>query len=238
MNNFEKIEAYLEGWMTQEERAAFEAELQTNEALRKDYEDWLYTERVLQKQLSADEKTQELKNILTPLTRKYFKVERKPQGKVVSFKKYIIAAATAAAILIIFLSIPGGINNYQVPIMPQAVVRGAEDLSNEGAQLFNKGEYEKALPLLKQQAEHNPEDATIQYFYAIALIKTAQYEIALPVLERLSEGVSAYKEDAAFFTALAAYKLQRNDTALKYAQQVSEHSPYYKKAQKIIRKLN
>ena len=69
MNNFEKIEAYLEGWMTQEERAAFEAELQTNEALRKDYEDWLYTERVLQKQLSADEKTQELKNILTPLTR-------------------------------------------------------------------------------------------------------------------------------------------------------------------------
>jgi len=128
MNNFEKIEAYLEGWMTQEERAAFEAELQTNEALRKDYEDWLYTERVLQKQLSADEKTQELKNILTPLTRKYFKVERKPQGNVESFKKYIIAAATATAILIIFLSIPRGVVNSQVPTMPQAEVRGSEDL--------------------------------------------------------------------------------------------------------------
>lgn len=238
MNNFEKIEAYIEGWMSIEDRAAFEAELQFNEALKKDYEDWLHADKILKKHFSVDNDEEQLKEILTPLTSAHFKEEEKPQAKIVPFKKYLFTAVAAAAILVVYLSLPTGIEDYNVPEMPQAVVRGAEELSNKGAVLFNEGEYEQALPLLQQQAAEKPDDATANFFYAISLVETEQYETALPVLEKLANGASVYKEDAAFFAAFAAYKSGKKDEAIKYAQLVSEGNAYYKKAQKIIKKLD
>ncbi|MCH5716278.1 hypothetical protein [Niabella hibiscisoli] len=56
------------------------------------------------------------------------------------------------------------------------------------------------------------------------------------MLKPLSEGESAYKEDAAFFAALSAYKLNRKPEALAFAKQVSESSAYYQSSQKIIKK--
>ena len=238
MNNFEKIEAYLEGWMSTDEKSAFENELQTNEGLKKDYEDWLSTDRVLNRLYATKDNEEQLKEILNPLTNKFFKSGQKPTGKLISFKKYLYAAVAAAAILIIYFSLPSGIDNYTIPEMPQAVVRGAEALSNKGAQLFNEGKYEEALPLLKKQAEAKPEDATANFFYAVSLIKTKQFETALPVLEDLAKGTSAYQQDAAFFAALSAYKLSKNEVAIEFAKMVNESSTYYKKAQQIIKKLN
>lgn len=236
MSNFEKIEAYIEGWMTEPERAAFESGLQTNAALKQDYEDWLEADVILKKNLlPADDSA--IKEIITPLTQQYFKQEKKRAAKVVSFKKYIISVAAAAAIVIIYLSVPAGIGSYTVPEMPQAVVRGAEEVSNKGALLFNEGKYKEAIPLLKQQATANPGDATAHFFYAVSLVKTKQYETALPLLEKLTTGPSVYKEDAAFFAALSAYKLDKKEEAINYASQVSESGAYHKQAQKIISRL-
>ncbi|MGC4233900.1 MAG: tetratricopeptide repeat protein [Niabella sp.] len=237
MTHFEKIEAYIEGWMTGPERAAFESELQTNAALKQDYEDWLEADAILKKNLlPADDAA--IKEIVTPLTRQYFKQEKKQPAKVVSFKKYIISVAAAAAIVIIYLSVPAGIDSYTVPEMPQAVVRGSEALSNKGALLFNEGKYKEAIPLLQQQAAANPGDATAHFFYAVSLVKTKQYETALPLLEKLATGPSAYKEDAAFFAALSAYKLDKKEETTEYAQLVSEGNSYYKKAQQLLKKLD
>ena len=132
MTHFEKIEAYIEGWMTGPERAAFESELQTNAALKQDYEDWLEADAILKKNLLPANDAA-IKEIVTPLTRQYFKQEKKQPAKVVSLKKYMISVAAAAAIIIIYFSVPAGIDNYNVPEMPQAVVRGSEALSNKGA---------------------------------------------------------------------------------------------------------
>lgn len=234
MSNFEKIEAYTEGWMTDTEREAFENELHTNAAIRQDYEDWLDAEAILKNNLVARDNSA-IREILTPLTQQYFREEKKQPAKVVPFKKYLLAAV--AAVLIIYLAVPAGIDSYDVPEMPQAVVRGAEELSNKGALLFNQGKYQESLPLLKEQAAARPGDATAHFFYAVSLVKTKQYAAALPVLENLAVGQSAYKDDAAFFAALAAYKLDKKDAATKYAQLVPATSAYYKKAQQVLKKV-
>lgn len=237
MSNFEKIEAYTEGWMTVPERAAFESELQTNPVLKQDYNDWLEADKILKLNLSGQEDIEALKQTLQPLTQQYFKQEEKRPAKIIPFKKYMMAAMAAAAMLIIYFSLPSGIDNYDVPDMPQAVVRGSEELSNKGALFFNEGKYEQALPLLKARAAADPDDATTSFFYAVSLVKTKNYSEAFPVLQTLANGSSAYKEEAVFFAALAAYKLDKKEEAVNYAGKVSESGPYYKQAQKIISRL-
>lgn len=236
MSNFEKIEAYMEGWMSEPERAAFEQELQADAQLRQDYEDWLNADDILKRHIGNQRDITDLKQILNPLTLQHFKAENPPKAKVVSIRKYVVSAIAAAAIFIIYLSLPGGIENYKVPDMPQALVRGSEELSNKGARLFNEGKYEAALSLLQKQVISDPEDATAHFFYGVALVKTKKYDEALTVLKPVSEGVSAYKEDAAFFAALSAYKLNRKPEALGLAEKVSESSAYYQPSQKIIKK--
>jgi cytochrome c-type biogenesis protein CcmH/NrfG len=236
MSNFEKIEAYTEGRMSEPERAAFELELQADAQLKQDYEDWLEADDILERHIGNQSNIADLKQILNPLTQQHFKIENAPKAKVVSIKKYVIAAIAAAAIFILYLSLPGGIDNYTTPDMPQAVVRGSENLSNKGARLFNEGKYEEALPLLKEQASSEPNDAAANFFYAVSLVKTERYAEALAVLKPLSEGESAYKEDAAFFAALSAYKLNRRAEALAFAEKVAESSAYYQPSQKIIKK--
>ena len=238
MSNFEKIEAYTEGRMSAAERAAFEQELQSDSELNQDYQDWLEADRILKKNLTATEGISQLRKTLHPLTKEYFKEESKQNGKVILFRKYFIAVTAVAACLIIYFSLPAGIGDYSIPQMPQAVVRGDSDLSDRGAQLFNGGKYREALPLLKERAISKPEDATSQFFYAVSLIKTKSYEEALPVLDKLTKGVSAYKEDAAFFAALSAYELKKEAVAINYARQVGGSSEYYEQARKIIDKLD
>jgi len=234
MSNFEKIEAYIEGWMSEAERQAFEGELQTNTNLQQDYKDWLDAESILKNKLSAKDDSP-IRNILSPLTQQYFKEEKKP-ARIVPFKKFWMTAAAVAAIWLIYLAIPGGINSYDMPQMPQAVVRGSEGLSNQGALLFNEGKYQEALPFLKEQANAMPEDATAKFFYAVALVKTKQYSAALPVLEGLANGKSAYQQDATFFTALAAYNLNNKEKAAYYAGLVAPSNGYYKNAQQVLKK--
>ncbi|MCH5716279.1 hypothetical protein [Niabella hibiscisoli] len=172
MSNFEKIEAYTEGWMSEPERTAFEIELQADAQLKQDYADWLQADDILKRQIGNQPDITNLKQILDPLTQQHFKTEGAPKTKVVSIKKYLVAAIAAAAIFILYLSLPGGIENYTVPDMPQAVVRGSEELSNKGAQLFNEGKYEEALLLLREQASSEPGDATANFFYGVTLVKT------------------------------------------------------------------
>jgi len=237
MNNFDAIEDYINGDLSGQDRIAFETRLKTDIDLQKDYQDWVNTENILKKHLSAQDKTIQLKSTLQPLTKKYFS-SQKPEARLVSIKSAWLAAAAVAAIFIIYFSLPGGVYHFSTPEMPQAIVRGDENLANKGALLFNEGHYNEALPLLQQQAIGKPDDATANYFYAVCLVKTDRYEEALPLFLNLSKGVSAYKVDASFFAAYAAYKTNKKEDALKYAKMVPENNPYFKNAKKIIQKLN
>ncbi|WP_346235959.1 CDC27 family protein [Niabella insulamsoli] len=238
MNNFETIEAYVEGWMNAAEKAAFEQRLHFDSELRRDYEDWMNADSKLKEHFAELADVAALRESLNPLTKRYFnKEDKKIRGRVISLKKYFVAAGAVAAAAIIYFSLPAGVGDYAVPEMPQAIVRGESDKSHKGAQLFNQEQYEAALPLLKQEAESRPGDATAQFFYAVCLVKLEKYEIALPVLDGLTKGVSAFKEDAAFFAALSAFHLKKHQQALTYARQVGHEGPYYEQAQKLIRKI-
>lgn len=239
MNHFEQIELYLSGEMGAEEKAAFEELLRIDAEVKREFDEWVDTEAIVAKHEAAENKLPELKNTLTPLTKEYFgsqKIEQQ-KDKVVSIKKYVYAAMAVAAALLVFFLMPGNIDNYEVNPMPGAVVRGAEDANKKGAQLFNEAKYEEALPYLKQNANTQPDDATNNFYYGVALLKTDAVAEALPIFEKLVQGNSVYKDDSHFFAALAAYKTGKKEIAADHAVQVPETNQYYKNAQRILKKV-
>lgn len=239
MNHFEEIEAYTSGAMSGAEKAAFEARLSRDASLKTYYDLWVETGAIITKHEKAAAGLHELHNTLTPLTREYFSSQEQKKARVIPVKKYLYAAMAVAAALLLFFLIPAGSNfeNYEVTPMPGAVVRGAEDPAKTGARLFNEGQYAAALPYLQRQATSRPDDATGNFYYGVALIKTGNAAKALPLFEKLAQGPSAYREDSYFFAALAAYKTEKNDVAATYASQVPTNNRYYKNAQQLLKKL-
>ncbi len=235
MNNLELIALYMSGEMEESEKRDFEARLNVDETLRNEFEEWKQTDEILRKQLHAGERISDLENILNPLTQKHFSSAQ--TGKVVHFKRYLFAAAAVAAIFLVILLLPNGIDNYSVSPMPHAVVRGDENAVSKGAQFFNDKKYKEAIALFEQSLQNNPDDATTQFYYAISLIKEKRYSPALDVLKPMADGKSAYKGDANFFAAYADWKLGNKEEALSYAEKVPESSSYISNARKLIKKL-
>lgn len=238
MNLYEQIEAYTSDTLSPEERSAFERQLTQDPQVKKAYEDWLYTETIVQKHEAAAAGAARLRTVLEPLTREHFSEKVTavpPTGRV---RKLVFAAMAVAAVLLLFVLTPAGIDRYPVTPMPNVVVRGATDHGKEGGQLFNDQQYQAALPHLKTAADANPGDVMAAFYYGVCLLKTEQPGTALPVFEKLLQSSSAYQEDSYFFAALCAYKTGSLELAKKYAAAVPVNNLYHKNAVRLLKKLD
>ncbi|SDE12922.1 tetratricopeptide repeat protein [Niabella drilacis] len=237
MNLYEQIEAYISNALSPEERADFERQLAQDPEIKKAYDDWLYTEAVVQKHETAEKQVPQLRALLEPLTKAYFDKQPAVVRRTGRVRKLMLAAVAVAAVFVLFILTPAGIDRYPVTPMPNVVVRGAADHSKEGGQLFNAEQYPAALPHLKAAAEGDPEDVMAAFYYGVCLLKTEQPAAALPVFEKLLQSSSVYQEDSYFFAALCAYKTSNRALAEKYATAVPKNNVYYKNAQRILKKL-
>lgn len=237
MNLYEQIEAYISDTLSPDERTDFERQLAQDPQVKKAYEDWLYTETVVQKYEAAEQQVPQLRALLEPLTREHFREKVPAISRTGRVRKMMVAAAAVAAVLLLFVFTPASIDRYTVTPMPNVVVRGATDHGKEGGQLFNNAQYEAALPHLKAAADKDPEDVMAAFYYGVCLLKTEQPALALPVFEKLLSSSSVYQEDSYFFAALSAYKTGQPDQAKKYAAAVPPNNVYYKNAKRILKKL-
>ncbi len=235
----EDIEAYLNGEMKAVQKQEFEQQLTTDIQLQKQVEELRFLQTTIDKHLQAERTLPELKKILTPLTQTHFhKAEQQKGGKVISMNRVFAAIALAASVILIFvLFLPGvSVDGYPVDDMSGAITRGNETQLAKAAQLFNDQKYAEAVTAFQQLKTESPDDATINYYLGISLIKTKKFTEALPLFEALAKGESVYKEDANFFAALSAYNLQQNDKAKEYAAAVKKESKYYKYAKAVLKK--
>ncbi|MGJ7032730.1 hypothetical protein [Niabella hirudinis] len=237
MNLYEQIEAYTSGTLSLQERTDFERQLTQDPQVKKAYEDWLYTEAIVQKHEAAEQQVPQLRALLEPLTEAHFNRSPTAVQRTGRVKKMLFAAMAVAAVFILFILTPASMDRYPVTPMPNVVVRGATDHGKEGGKLFNDEQYQAALPYLKAAADSMPEDVMAAFYYGVCLLKTEQPALALPIFERLVQSSSVYQEDSYFFAALCAYKTGNGEQAKKYAGSVHPGNVYYKNAQRILKKL-
>lgn len=235
---YDDIEQYINGQMPSDAQRQFEEELQKDAALQEAYHTYKLLLTTLRKQANAADKVPALENILQPLTQQYFQ-QSQQKAKVFNLKRslYMLAAAASIAIILLVVFPDSQLGDYPVDAMSGAVVRGGETNWAKAAQQFNAQNYAAAAVLLQAEKAKNPNDATVNYFLGICLIKGKKYQEALPLFEQLVNGTSVYREDAGFFAALSAYHLRQKEKALLYAQQVKESSRYYQYARTIEKKL-
>lgn len=237
----DKTERYLAAEMDAGERAAFEAELSSNEELRKDLA--LYNS--INKTMSASPNENELRETLQQLNKKYF--AGRAAVKKGSFKTWMVAAASlllllAAGFYFLFPAKPSAEKLYAQfavhdPLNIQQRGSITDSLATDAANKFNDKRYIGALPLLQQYLQQQPGDIQVKFSLAICYMETGAYMDAEKIFSATASGQTAYAETAKWYLALTALKQKDIDQCRTYLQKITATSPYFTKAKELLGKL-
>ncbi len=238
-NYFDKIHEYIDGLLNDEEKHRFEQELAVNPLLAKELELQQHMSKVITRHVHAEEGAERLKKSLDPLGKEYFN-DHSGSGKGIKLSRWIIPVTIAASIALLFLiKVVYHGASQQLPKMNAVVTRGAtpeKETHNKAVDAFNNENYQLSHSLLESLHQAEPANAEFSYYLGLSSFGQEQYERAAIELKPIADGVSVYKEDAAYFTAYAYSKTGHKEQAVIYAGRVSKKSVYYEKALELIKK--
>ncbi|MFT3826928.1 MAG: tetratricopeptide repeat protein [Chitinophagaceae bacterium] len=237
----EHIARYLQNELSDEERSAFETSMQTDTALAEEVA--LYREALthLQQRLSKDPTAEALRNNLQSLNKEYF---RKEEAKVVSFVKYLPRIVAVAAVLVIGIMVwqlrDSYLNKYGDITMVATAERGngSDTLLQQATVFFNNKEFDKALPLLDKAVLADSADQLALFYRGIALLHTQSVDAARKDLEKIYNGESLMRYEAAFYLAISYAEEKNKETAIAWLKKIPAGTPVSEKAQALLKKLD
>lgn len=200
----ERLERYLEGLMSSEERTAFESEIANNHDLQ--------TELDLHKEVEAtlaDKGELALEATLRQM--------RPAKPKVRRLAPWVAAAASIALLIAIFVLWNPSTDQNQNPVATylseepmDLTVMGNQEATLSAAQTaYNNGDYTLSLRNLQDYLVENPNNESARIFAARAAIASNEYDEALALLEFFSGRSSLNTEQASWLEALALVGLER-----------------------------
>lgn len=260
-NYFDQIQDYLDGHLSQGEQEDFERELSLNEDLNKETVAQKHLIEVITARIKADKELKELKETLNNNRKRYFNSATEselnqnnenentvsklnaPTDKKVkefTFKKWGISIAAAACLLIglNFLGIFSA-NLEALPTLQSEITRSNDNqlTLTEAIDHFNSKEYKQSTLLFSDLLKDDPSNVRFQYYLALSYFGEEHFQEAENRLQLIADGHSLYAQDAAYFYAIRAWKQNKKDLAIEYANKVSPTNSNYKKARKLIKKL-
>ena len=237
------FDSYINGELSAEETLDFENRLISDKVFAKSYNVYEDATRFLKNTIVNKVETTAFKNNLKSISNAHFSkietaAEKPKKSKVFRFAQLAMAASVA-----IFLGI-FAFNQFSNPAYsdynshePMTVTRGGVKDLIEATKAFNNQEFEKAHGLLKKVLDNDPDNSEVRLYYAITNIELDNYKIADTDLNKLINGKSAYKDKALWYSALSRLKQRNIDATIVLLKQISEEADDYKKAQKLLDKL-
>lgn len=212
---FHRIEAYLNGSLSETERQQFEKELAKDSQLQ----DQVEQVRALQQELEEVAFRVRMENYHASI-----KEKAEAKGKVRQLSRtWYWAAAIAAVVLLIFVWGPFSMPQEKIfkdyfyvdPGLPTPMSTEENYDFNEAMVDYKRGNYEVALTKWEKQLEARPESDTLHYFIGMIHLNRKAYKEALPHLDR-SEIFkdSPFEEEAAYYGALAYLKEKEVEKAI------------------------
>jgi hypothetical protein len=231
---------YVDGEMDLQQQKDFELQMQGDAELREYVGQYRQAIIALKTRLAPDANLDNLKQTLGSLNQTHFKGE----AKVVSFKQYTRWISGIAAVLILGLII---FNPWKKSLYEEYSTAGSMSVSERGegtqtnlekaAAYYNKKDYIAAEKLLAKEYAANPKNSIAAYYYSITLIQDKQEARARTILQQLYQGESAFKYDAAYYTALSYVKQNDKINARKWLKNVPPGTSNYAKAKELEGKL-
>ena len=252
-----EFESYLSEDMPVEERQVFEAKLKNNEALNKAFTIYKDLSNHLERKFDIAKDRIAFKENLQTISNKHFNKDmeeesifideteavHKEKPGILKSKPFIFAIAASLLLLLGFtffqqFSSPSfnDYNNYQKISL---TVRGDDDqLIKSAENSFNSRDFENAVTGFEALTEKDPTNSEYQLFYAISLMELNKFEKADAIFGKIAEGNSVYKQQAVWYHALSKLKQENMEASIWLLESIPETSDMYKKAQKLLKKLD
>ncbi|MES2747238.1 MAG: tetratricopeptide repeat protein [Bacteroidota bacterium] len=231
------FESYLNNEMPADEKIIFEEKLQNDAQFRESFALYKETTQFLNTTFSPE--TLAFKMNLDAISNEHFS-QTEEKTRVINLKPWYYAVAASMAIvfgMLVFNQSDPQYGDYNQHEMAQFVERGDDDVNLKAAQdYFNNHEYKKAVASFEKiQDTTNPE---IQFYYAIALIETNNYQKAEIFLNNLKDGTSVYKDKAVWYLALSNLKQKKIAECKVLLQQIPQDAEDFDKGQQLLNDLD
>ncbi len=246
-----KIEKYLAGELSQEEKNSFD------NLLKKDNE--LKELLVLHAEVNKSIRENDIHNFRSRLQEIYTKFTEKKTNT--SFKEFsnikITWPKVSVAAFILFAVIAGSLflfeqkkipttelySQYYSPYETDIDVRSVNQSQNSLTQavlLYTKKDYNAAFELLGAQLNENMNDPAVRFYYGLTAIELNRYETAIYQLNELvNSNQQPFSINAKWYLGLCYLKLNEEDKAKSYFEDIANEDGYYsQQAREILKKLS
>ncbi|WP_134090732.1 hypothetical protein [Olivibacter sp. XZL3] len=231
--NYDNIERYLSGSMTDKERHHFEAELDENEELAQELHFYMYVNRSISECLYH-----------TPTDHRNFNQGKNKRRQDVSKIKWIalISIGAVLAAMALWRPLKSGRLADASTIKMAAINAEGLPVGNKYADiidLFNEGKYEEALPLLNGALTERPNDLYIRYYRGVTFLNLKYLGSARRDLLKVYTENAPQMYDAAYYIALS-YLEEEDDykeSARNWLNKIPEEAPISSKAEALKKML-
>lgn len=230
--NYENIERYLSGNMTEKERHDFEVELDENEELAQELRFYRYVNQSIAACLRN--------------TVDFSPANAKPTKKQwpMSTAKWtaVIAIPMILGTFLMWFFWPSTLSTEANAIKMSTVTAEGIPVGNKYAdiiEIFNAGGYEESLPLLNSALAEQPDDLYIRYYRGVTFLNLKYLGSARRDLLKVYTENSPQMYEAAYYIALS-YTEEEDDyteSALNWLDKIPHESPMYNKAQNLAASL-
>ncbi|EPR72868.1 hypothetical protein ADIWIN_2191 [Winogradskyella psychrotolerans RS-3] len=241
-----QFEAYLVGDLSEEDLLAFNMRLESDPEFNKSFEIYKDLTSNLEHQIANEREIFDFKANLDVISSQHFNaihdedliIKPSPTS---NFYKYAVAASVVILLGFFVFNQFGSpsyddYNNFDAISL---TVRSAEDDSfSKAEQNFNSQNYDDAIVVFNTILEADFSNLEIQLYKSIALVETNQFEEAEVLLNKLSNGNSAYKNKAKWILALNYLKQNKESECINVLKTIPQDAEDYKTAQELMKKLD
>lgn len=237
MEESKRIDDYLSGRLGQEERQAFEEELSRNPKLKEQLE----LQRDMDFLLKHEKERTALKAVLKSEGADFFRTEAQPQQRGrLRWIGWVVAAAAAVVLLLVLrpLLFEGSLYEEYAEFPPLALSEKGAEMDWSGAeQAFNTGDYPEASRQLEAYLQEFPDDYQARLYLGITRMQTGDLAEARRLFSEVAEASPPLANHANWYDALSYLKAGNIAAARRRLQQIESDSPFYRRAQEVMERL-
>ncbi|TCK65059.1 hypothetical protein DFQ05_2271 [Winogradskyella wandonensis] len=244
--NYIAFDIYLSQSLSQEDLLAFEEKLSTDDDFKEAFETYRELSGFLEHSLDDNHASKEFEKNLKSISQNYFKKEKKQTQPTKTSRTFRISQLAIAASVAVFLGLfifntfsDADYNDYSNHDAISLTVRGnTKDVITKAQKAFNNRDFEAAETYFTQILKTDTENIEVKLYKAISQIEQDKFKEADESLNEIAKGQSAYKYDALWYAALSKLKQNDDQACIGLLKKIPEDAEAYKKAQKLINKLD
>ena len=243
MKQTSKIESFLDGTMSGEEKAEFEKRIAADQNLA--------SEVALHRRVNQAIKEDDIHQFRLKIRNIFQSDKNESKNLQIRMTRFIKIPMAAAIVILIGLSFwqiflnksPNKIYSmFYNPYQTDISTRSGEQLSDKvqlSYLLYQEGDYEASLEILKNYLVKNFNNQTAHFYFGMNALELQQYDLAIKELEMVAEDPSTpFSLHAQWYLVMIYLKIDQEENATVYLNQLtSTKNLYAKKAARILRML-